>query len=474
MFEADASAYGTDRSGRPGAAPLGVVKPGGIAQIEALVRWANKERVPLVPVSSRGGPRRRGDTISPVPALIVDLGALNRVVHADGRDAIALIEPGVTFDELDTALEPHGLRSFRPLLPRASKSVLGAFLEREPITVPGHHWDSADPLAAFELVFGSGDCFRTGGASLPGTVEENLKRGNRQMQSAGPGHTDFGRVIQGAQGSLAIVARASILCQRKPAVTVPLFVSAETLAPVVATAYEMLRARLDGQLFLVNAPQLALMTAADPVGFSIGKAALPRWILYIELTAPGYFSDEAIAYLRADLEAAAGAAGARVTEAVGAVSAAGLASRLRRSAEGDFRDRLGAAHQEVFFVSQLNRAERQLEVLDGLVDVASVPVYIQPMTHGVNAHIEVSLFADTPPAAIRLARASAKRFADAGAFFSRPYHPWADLPFVNNDAITPLLAKTKNILDPNGILQPRSQALGHVMALEEEAEQGTR
>jgi hypothetical protein len=432
-FDADASAYRADRSGRIGAMPLGVARPVDIAQIEALVRWANKLRVPLVPVSSRGGPRRRGDTICPVPAVIVDLSGMTRVVHADGRDAIAVIETGVTFDELDAALAPHGLAAYRPLLPRRSKSVVAAFLEREPITCPGQHWDSADPLAALELVFGSGDAFRTGGAALPGTVEENLKRGNRQMLCAGPGQTDFGRVVQGAQGSLAIVGRASIICQRKPARTMPLFVTADSLAPLVTVAYAMLRKRLDGQLFLVNAAQLALITGA-------ARAVLPRWALYVELTAPSYFSDEAIAWQRGDLDAAAASHGAVVAELAGSVAAAGLAMTLARSPAEGFGD-LRGAQEEVFFISQMSRAQTQIDALKDVADMDATPIYIQPVAR-------------------RTARTAAERCNEAGAFFSRPYHLWADLSFAGNDTITPLLARTKSILDPNGILQPNSLALG--------------
>lgn len=455
-FSSDASAYRSDLSGRRGANPLGVVHPASVDQVEQVVRWANRSRIPIVPVSSRGGPRRFGDTICPEPALIVDLSGMNRVIHVDGRDAVAVIEAGVTFDELDTALRPHGLKSFRPLLPRTSKSVMAAFLEREPITVPGHHWDSADPLAALELVFGNGDRFRTGGASLPGTIEQNLERGNRQLLAAGPGQTDFGRLVQGAQGSLGIIARGSILCHQLPAVTVPLFVSGDALPSVVDVAYAMLRKRPEGHLFVVNGAQLAMMLANNANSYAALKAQLPAWTLFVELTASSYFADEAIAYRRFDLENAAGAAGAVVSEMLGGRSAQELSVLLERSPKSDYKQEVAGAYEQVFFTSQLNRVQGFLDVLQG----ADCPIYLQPMVHGVNAHCEFTFLADDHLTAFNQARLAAERFGAEGAFFSRPYHLWADLAFARDEQIVSLLTTAKDIFDPNGILQPESQALG--------------
>lgn len=465
-FDVDASGYAVDRSGRPGGKPLGVVHLASTDELENLLLWANKAAVPLIPVSSRGGLRRRGDTIAPRPALIADLSGMNRVVNVDARDAVAVIEAGVTFPELDAALKPHGLKAFTPLLPRGSKSVMAAFLEREPITTPGHHWDSADPLASLELVFGNGERFRTGGAALPGTIEENLERGNRQLLNSGPGQTDFGRVVQGAQGSLAIVARGSILCRRIPAVSVPWFVCSETLGPVVETAYAMLRKRHDGHLFIVNRTQLASMMSADPVAFAKLRLApesalkLPAWSMFIELSADSHFTQAAMAYRTSDLKAAAASAGAQLCQEIGGQSATALASTLDRYSDGFYKERMGQAYDDVFFLSQLNRVQRLLDAVANLADPVDVGVYLQPMTQGVNAHCEFTFLAKDRATASATARQAAERFAATGVFYSRPYYLWADLAFAKDTHIRHLLKQTKELFDPAGVLQPQSQALG--------------
>ena len=103
-----------------------------------------------------------------------------------------------------------GLRLNMPLLPRATKSVVGSVLEREPVQMPGYQWDVSDPLACAGLYFGNGEEFRTGQAAGPGTIEEQWKVGGVQKAPYGPGTASWHRLIQGAQGTMGIVTWITI------------------------------------------------------------------------------------------------------------------------------------------------------------------------------------------------------------------------------------------------------------------------
>lgn len=94
--------------------------------------------------------------------------------------------------------------------------MLAAFLEREPTVAPRDHWDSSDPLAALSITCGGGETFRSGAAGIPGTLDEQLKGGNRQMMSPGPIVSDYTRFLLGSQGTLGIVGWASIYRERIP------------------------------------------------------------------------------------------------------------------------------------------------------------------------------------------------------------------------------------------------------------------
>ena len=101
-----------------------------------------------------------------------------------------MVEPGVTFAELIPEMERNDLAPFMPLAPRGSKSVVTSALEREPITIPRHHWNPQDPLRCVEIIYGIGDLFRTGSAAGPGTLEEQWEIGRAQVRATGPAHTD--------------------------------------------------------------------------------------------------------------------------------------------------------------------------------------------------------------------------------------------------------------------------------------------
>ena len=141
-----------------------VVKPKNSQAIQKLVKLANETQTPLVPVSS-GPPHFRGDTVPGTGgAVVVDLSGMKKIILVDRARRVAMVEPGVTFSELIPAVEKEGLRLNMPLLPRQSKSVVGSMLEREPVIMPKYHWDIGDPLSCVEIIFGTGDMFRTGAA----------------------------------------------------------------------------------------------------------------------------------------------------------------------------------------------------------------------------------------------------------------------------------------------------------------------
>jgi len=190
------SEFSSSSNGGSKVSPVGVARPRSVAETEKLIKWANKQGVSLLPSSSKSGPRLRRSSKVTAQSLVIDLSQNDKMVHADGENRITVLEPGVTFGMIDDLLRPYGIRSFKPLLPRKNKSVLAAYLEREPTLSPYDHWDSSDPLASLELVFGSGEKFRTGGAAAPGSLEKNLENKLRQMISVGPSVTDFTRCFR--------------------------------------------------------------------------------------------------------------------------------------------------------------------------------------------------------------------------------------------------------------------------------------
>jgi FAD/FMN-containing dehydrogenase len=228
--------------------PCLMVKPKNVDEVQRIVLWANETQTPLVPVSS-GGPHFRGGTYPATPeAVMVDLSGMKRILKIDRRNRLALIEPGVTFAELQPALQAEGLHMIAPLLPRRNKSVVASLLEREPVMSPRYQWNLVEPLRSLEIVWGNGDKFYSGSGIFRGEKNEDWQAGRVPVVGPGPGQLDFNRFVSAAQGSLGIVTWASVKCEVYPQVRKLFFIPAEKLEDLIDFTYILLKFRF-GEYF---------------------------------------------------------------------------------------------------------------------------------------------------------------------------------------------------------------------------------
>lgn len=147
-------AYSKDQSFVPTRKPRFVVKPDSVDEVQKIVQWANQTSTPLVPVSS-GPPHFYGDSVpSATGAIIVDLTKMKRVIRIDRRSRMIIVEPGVTYSQLQPEVAKEGLKLSMPLLPRSNKSVIASLLERQPRLVPKDQWTLLDPLGCLQVVYG--------------------------------------------------------------------------------------------------------------------------------------------------------------------------------------------------------------------------------------------------------------------------------------------------------------------------------
>ena len=112
------------------------VRPTDTAELQSVVKWANEEKVPLVPVSSGPPHCHDGSKLDVEGTVVLDLRRMDRVLRVDAANRVAIVEPGVTYAELQQALAPSGLSAYMPLLPRATKSVLARTLHLMGMTAP--------------------------------------------------------------------------------------------------------------------------------------------------------------------------------------------------------------------------------------------------------------------------------------------------------------------------------------------------
>ena len=466
MADRDLDDYTGDLSFVNPVRPVAVVKPRTAAEVQPLVALANKTGTPLVAVSS-GPPHFHGDTVPATGgAIILDLTGLKKIIRVDRYHRVAMVEAGVTFGELVAAAKREGIRLNMPLLPKKNKSVVASMLEREPVMMPKYQWDMSDPLACLGLVWGTGDEFRTGQAAGPGTLEEQWAAGAVQKAPYGPGRIAWHRLVQGAQGTMAIVTWASLRCELLPEKEDPSLVGSESLGKLQELARWLIRRRLINECFILNRSSLAAITARRrPRDYQQRLAALPPWILFFNIAGYEYFPEERVAFQRHNTLKLAQQLALEPVTAIGSVGAADLLALTKEpSDDPHWKLRHRGACEDVMFLA----ANRQLDELTWLArDIADAAghagndlgIYIQPLVQGTSNHCEINLFYDPDDAGeaarIRdLSSAMTRELVNHGAFFSRPYGPEAR-DIINRDAASVrALGKIKQTLDPNAILNP--------------------
>jgi hypothetical protein len=446
--------------------PAYVVKPKNAADVKEIVKLANKTGTALVPVSS-GPPRFRGDTVPGIGgAIVVDLSGMKKIINVDRPRRVAMVEPGVTFAELIPAATKEGIRLNMPLLPRKTKSVVGSLLEREPVLMPKYQWDISDPVACFEVIFGSGDEFRTGQAAGPGTVKEQWAVGGVQKAPYGPGVASLHRLIQGAQGTIGIVTWASMRCELLPSLEEPFVVSSSNLGVLIEMFAWLVRLRMVNECFILNNTNLAAIFAKRwPKDYQKIKDSLPTWTLFYTVAGYEYLPEERISSHVKGITDITRRLGLEAVKSAGNISANEILKTVQQpSGEPYWKLRYKGACEDVFFLTINDKLEEQIDAMNAQAEKAGYPVsdmgvYIQPIVQGTGVHCEFNLFYDPENASdvtrVReLSTSAVKNLMAKGAFFSRPYGENAGI-VINKDAATVgVLNKLKNMFDPNHIMNP--------------------
>jgi len=445
--------------------PRCVIKPGNAEEVQEIVKLSNRELTPVTPLSSPDGPRFHGDTIPSPGGVVVDLSGMNRVLEVDRRNKVVHLEPGVTFGQLRTELKKSGLKPLVPLMPRNTKSALASYLEKDPLLMPRHHWDTLDPLLTMEVVFGTGDVMRTGSAAGPGTIEQLKAAGVSFSSMMGPGQMDFARIIQGAQGTMGIATWATCSCGLSPTVQQPYFVTSEKMEDLVGFMYETLRIRFGEELFLLNNVALANMMGDNADDIKTLSSELPPWMVFVNIAGFENRPEERVAYQEEDIREFAKQHECKLHSSVAGISALGFLTRLEESPEGTYwKLRAKGGCEDILFLTTLDRTPEFVNAMKSLAESREYPstdvgVYIQPTVQGCSCHCEFNLSYD-PSDSDELSKVKglvtegSGVLADMGGFFYRPYGPWADMAFGRDAESTALLRKVKEIFDPNNVLNP--------------------
>jgi hypothetical protein len=457
--------YSSDLSFAPRVRPRCLVRPGTGGEVQALVKWANQTMTPLIPISS-GPPHFRGDTVPHLGgSVIVDLSQMKKVMRIDARNRVAWVEPGVTFGELNADLSKAGLTTYMPLCPRSSKSVLTSVLERDPITMPAHHWDCTDPMLCGEVIFGTGDKMRTGEAAGPGTLEEQWAIGKAHMTPYGLSQFDETKLISGAQGTIGILTWTSLKCRLSSKFSRLFMVPSDEITSLFDLSYQLLRLRQCDHCFILNDLNLACLLRQTPDEIESLRGVLPPWVLVVSFEGYGELPEDKVAWQETDFRKVVSRAGLSPKNALPGIDGETLSHVISKpSSEPYWKLRYKGACSDIFFLTTLDRTPEFIQSVHDMSGTKrfsqkNIGVYLQPVVQGTSCHCEFDLYYDPEDTAAAagarwLTAEGAAKLANMGGFFSRPYRPWSKFVYNRAGVTTELLKKVKGIFDPKAVLNP--------------------
>ena len=193
--EAVRESHGGDISYHAPRPPDAVVFPISRAEVEAILRWASEERVPIVPYGS--GTSVEGGVIPVHGGVTLDLSRLDAIVEVSPQDRLARVQAGVRRLRLDARLREEGL--FFPVDPGADASIGGMVATNASGTNAVRYGTMRVNTLGLEIVLAGGTVVSTGGAA--------------PKSSAG---YDLTRLFVGSEGTLGVITEVLLRVQALP------------------------------------------------------------------------------------------------------------------------------------------------------------------------------------------------------------------------------------------------------------------
>jgi 4-cresol dehydrogenase (hydroxylating) len=145
------------------------VAPATLEQVQAVVRAANEQRIPLYPISTGRNLAYGGAAPVYSGSVVLDLKRMNRVLEVNERNAYALVEPGVSYFDLYEHIQRAKLDVWIDPPDPGWGSLIGNALDGGGGWTASPFRDHFGSHCGMEIVLANGDVVRTGMGALPGS-----------------------------------------------------------------------------------------------------------------------------------------------------------------------------------------------------------------------------------------------------------------------------------------------------------------
>lgn len=360
---------------------------------------------------------------------------MNQVLEIDTDNHMAVVQPGVTLEQLDTELAPLGL--VYPVFPGEYSASLGGNVATNAGGMRAVKYGvTRNQVLGLQVVLASGEVIRTGGKIVKATAGYDLTQ-----------------LILGSEGTLALVTEATLKLYPRPQHTATVLAPFRTLDEVT-TAVPRIVASGVGPLILEYIDLFTMAAITESAGIDLGvpgevkEAALAYLVVVVEDTHPERIETDvaAIAELVTDL---------------GAIDVYVLPPHAGAQ--------LIEAREKAFWVAKAAGAD---DIIDVVVPRASMPAYMAAVAdlatefeswvagcgHAGDGNVHLSVFQKDPEKRDRIISAIISAGLGLGGAISGEHGLGTEKKkyflALEDPVKIDLMRRIKASFDPNGILNP--------------------
>lgn len=179
--------------------PLALVMPGSTDEVSEVLRVASEHRVPVIARGSGTG--LSGAAVPVADGILVAFDRMNHIREIDTENQVAVVEPGVTLEQINAALLPFGLTY--PVSPGEQSASLGGNVGTNAGGMRAVRYGvTRQHVLGLEVVLADGRVLRTGGKFVKSSTGYDLTQ-----------------LLVGSEGTLAVTTEVTVKVQPRPTET---------------------------------------------------------------------------------------------------------------------------------------------------------------------------------------------------------------------------------------------------------------
>jgi glycolate oxidase len=414
-------------------APAIVVRPKSTDEVAAVLRIANEHGVA---VTARGSGTGLCGAAVPVPGgIVLSFERMNAILEIDTDNYVAVVQAGVTLEQLDEVLTQQGL--VYPVFPGEYSASLGGNVATNAGGMRAVKYGvTRHQVLGVEAVLPGGDVIRTGGKFVKATTGYDLTQ-----------------LIIGSEGTLALVTEAILRLYPRPDHRATVLAPFSTLEGVTGAVPRILGSGV-GPLILEYIDMLTMAAITAHVGLDLGI--------------PSEIRDQALAYLVVMMESPHAD---RLDEDVQGVAeqlfelGALDVYVLPAQAAGQLID----AREKAFWVAKANNAD---DIVDTVVPRSAIPEFMAKVGdigqahgsfvagcgHAGDGNVHLSVFQPDPEVRYKVMRELFETCMALGGAISGEHGIGTEKKRYFLELEDPvkvdLMRRIKVAFDPHGILNP--------------------